>query len=383
MICIIVYITFSVFNGIHCDIQNNSSSLSNEINKVPELFTPLQIRNVTLRNRICVTPMSMYSSVDGMASDFHFGHLQSFALGGAALVMTEATAVAPDGRISPKDSGLWKDQHIPPFARIVQQIKTFGAVPGVQLGHAGRKGPSPLAYGNHIWKVPKEATLEDLQTVRKAFVSAAGRAVRAGFEILELHFGNGYLVHQFLSPITNKRTDSYGGSLENRMRLALEIAGAVRQVLPETVVLGVRVSVSDLVSNGWDIPQTIELAKELKKLGVDFLSCSSGQLVPRTQTNGMNKYVFQVPSAGLINRLSGIMTAAVGQIIDPKYAEKIVKDKTASLVMIGRAMLNNPHWPYHAADVLGAPNSVQYPDQYGYVVGDKEWRDLLLDNSRK
>ncbi|CAG2101699.1 unnamed protein product, partial [Medioppia subpectinata] len=295
------------FKSVNDTLNDEQNKLS-LVNKVPALFTPLTIRNVTLRNRICATPMSMYSSRDGMASDFHFGHLQSFALGGVALVMTEATAVTPEGRISASDCGLWSDQHIRPFARIVDQIKSFGAIAGIQLGHSGRKGscevlwaggeslsdgkggwptiaPSPLAFGNQIWKVPKEATIDDLLDVRKAFIAAANRAVKAGFQVIELHFGNGYLVHQFLSPVTNKRSDRYGGNLENRMRLALEIAGAVRETLPDTTVLGVRVSVSDLVSNGWDIPQTIELAKELKALGVDFMSCSSGQLVPRSQTN--------------------------------------------------------------------------------------------------
>ena len=195
-----------------------------------------------------------------------------------------------------------------------------------------------------------------------------------------MQFGNGYLVHQFLSPISNKRTDSYGGSLPNRMRLSLEIATLVRQSVPQSVVLGVRVSVSDFVTNGWDIPQTVELAKELKKIGVDFLTCTSGLLVPSSLSNGMDKYAVQVPSAGLIHELTGIMTAAVGRIISPKYAEKIVTLNTASLVMIGRAMLNNPHWPYVAADQLDARPFVQYPKQYGYVIGDNQWRDMLMES---
>ncbi|XP_054157594.1 NADPH dehydrogenase-like [Oppia nitens] len=379
----------------------NNSDGEPEHQNLPVLFTPITIRNVTLKNRICVSPMSMYSAADGFISDFHFTHLLSFALGGAGLVMTEATAVTPDGRISPRDLGIWKDQHIKPWTQLAKTIKLFGAVPGIQLGHAGRKGStevlwaggesltdekggwpvigaSPLAYGLHIWKIPKEATIEDLENLMKAFVLAAKRAVKAGFEVIELHFGNGYLIHQFLSPVTNKRTDSFGGTLDNRMRLAIKTARMVRDAIPLNVVLGVRVSVSDLVANGWDIPQTIELAKELRRVGVDFLTCSSGQLVPTSQTNGMDKYVFQVPSAGLINKLTGLTTAAVGKIIDPKYAEKIVSKKTASLVMIGRAFLDNPHWPYRAADILSVPTTaVDYPKQYGYAIGDNEWRDLL------
>ncbi|CAG2180493.1 unnamed protein product, partial [Oppiella nova] len=307
---------------------------------------------------------------DGIVGDWHLVAYGSYARGGAGLVMCEATGVEARGRITPACSGLWDDSQIEPWARITRFIKQQGSVPGIQLTHAGRKastvvpwvnrgqsidnkdggwdtiGASPIAFGEGreaVWKVPKEATHEDLDVIKAAYVSACGRAVKAGFEVIELHFAHGYLVSTFLSPITNHRTDTYGGCLENRMRLGLEIAHLCRQALPQHVVLGVRVSVSDYTPEGWDVSQTIEFAKQLKQLGVDFVDCSSGGVVANVDYHQCNTSDVQRQAARDVHRDVGIMTAVVGKVVDPMVAEKLLRETGADLIMIGRALLNNPH----------------------------------------
>ncbi|CAG2177311.1 unnamed protein product [Oppiella nova] len=373
------------------------------------LFSPITIRGVTLRNRICVSPMCQYSADEGLVNDWHLVNAGSFATGGAGMVMIEATGVEARGRISPGCPGLWTDTQIEPMARISRFLKSQGAVPGIQLAHGGRKastlppfvghdsigddkggwptiGPSAIAFGGPIGKVPKEATIDDIEEIKEAWVRAAQRAVTAGFEVghilvIELHFAHGYLVSTFLSPATNKRTDKYGGSLENRMRFGLEIARNIRHTLPDNIALGVRVSVTDYADQGWDVPQTIEFARELKALGIDFLDCSSGGVVGGVDYNPLNTNKIQIEIAGTIQREVGLATAAVGKIVDPHVAEAILQGNGATLIFMGRAFLNNPHWPYIAADQLTDEQAFKYPPQYDWCIGWKgmaKWRKAVL-----
>ncbi|MFI5356581.1 MAG: NADH:flavin oxidoreductase/NADH oxidase [Opitutales bacterium] len=349
------------------------------------LFTPLTIKSVTLRNRIGVSPMCQYSSTDGLASDWHLVHLGSRAVGGAGLVIAEATAVTADGRISPGDAGIWADRHVEPLARINRFIKEHGAVPGVQLAHAGRKasavrpweggghladtaggwpvvGPSAEAFGDGLNKVPRALTAADIAGVREAFVAASRRALAAGYAWLELHAAHGYLAHQFLSPLSNHRTDNYGGSFENRIRFLVETTRAVRAIWPEDLPFTVRLSCRDWVEGGWDIEQSVELARRLRAEGVDLIDCSSGGVVPRAKIPIGPGY--QVPLAERIRREAGIATAAVGLITDPRQAEAIVHDGQADLVLLAREFLRDAYWPAHAAAVLGAKGAVPPPRQY-------------------
>ncbi len=346
------------------------------------LFEPLKIRNVTFRNRVFVSPMCQYSSNEGVATDWHFVHLGSRAVGGAGLVMVEATAVSPEGRISPQDSGIWTDAQAASFLRITRFIKEQGAVPGVQLAHAGRKastdqpwnggGPVPIERGG--WKpiapsaipfdaghpMPKAMTESDIDSLVEHFVAAARRSADAGFEMVELHAAHGYLLHEFLSPLSNHRTDQYGGSLANRMRLPLRVAAAVREIWPSGLPMFVRISATDWAEGGWDLAQSIELSKELKKIGIDLIDCSSGALVPNVKIPvGPG---FQVPFAEAIRREAGIMTGAVGMITDAHQAEAILADGKADAVLLARKLLNDPYWPLHAAKELDA--SVKWPVQY-------------------
>ncbi len=346
------------------------------------LFEPLKIRDITFRNRIFVSPMCQYSSEDGAATDWHFVHLGSRAVGGAGLVMVEATAVAPEGRISPQDSGIWSDALAASFVRITKFIKQQGAVPGVQLAHAGRKastaqpwnggGPVPIDRGG--WKpigpsaipfdtgypVPREMSPADIDSLVEQFVAAARRSSDAGFEMIELHSAHGYLLHEFLSPLSNHRTDQYGGSLANRMRLPLRVAAAVREVWPTGLPMFVRISATDWAEGGWDLAQSIELAKELKKIGIDLIDCSSGALVPHVKIPvGPG---FQVPFAEAIRKEAGILTGAVGLITDAHQAEAILAEGKADAVLLARKLLSDPYWPLHAAKELGA--SVKWPVQY-------------------
>jgi 2,4-dienoyl-CoA reductase-like NADH-dependent reductase (Old Yellow Enzyme family) len=349
---------------------------------VTRLFSPLTLRDVTFRNRIFVSPMCQYSSEDGLPTDWHFVHLGSRAVGGAGLVMVEATAVAPEARISPGDSGLWSKKHAEAFSRITRFIKEQGAAPGIQLAHAGRKAstarpwdgglavppskggwtplaPSPLRFTDG-YPLPREMTETDISRTIGQFAAAAELAAAAGFQTLELHFAHGYLVHEFLSPLSNQRTDRYGGSLENRMRLALETAAACRAAWPAGLPLFVRVSASDWADHGWDLAGSIELARALKPLGVDLIDCSSGGAVPHARIPLAPGY--QVPFAEAIRREAGLPTGAVGLITRPEQAEDILKSGQADAILMARELLRDPYWPLHASKVLGV--DVPWPKQY-------------------
>lgn len=352
----------------------------------PHLFQPLTIKSVTLRNRIGVSPMCEYSSNDGVATDWHLVHLGSRAVGGAGLVIAEATAVSPEGRITPGDAGIWADKHVEPIARINRFIKDHGAVPGIQIAHAGRKAsaarpweggahlmdstggwpiiaPSALAFGDELKKVPRAMSEADIAHVQGEFVAAAKRSLAAGCEWLELHSAHGYLSHEFLSPISNERTDRYGGSFENRIHFLLETTRAVRAVWPERLPLTVRISCTDWVEGGWDIEQSIELARRLKAEGVDLIDCSSGGTVPDAKIPVGAGY--QVPFAERIRREAGIATAAVGCITEPTHANEIIRNGRADVVLLAREFLREPYWPRKAARALGHKDSLPGPIQYG------------------
>lgn len=349
------------------------------------LFQPLTIKSITLRNRIGVSPMCEYSSEDGAATDWHLVHLGSRAVGGAGLVIAEATAVSSEGRITPRDAGIWADKHIEPIARINRFIKQHGAVPGIQIAHAGRKAsaaapweggahlsddkggwqilaPSPLPFGGELNKTPREMTEADIRKVRNDFVAAAKRALAAGCEWLELHSAHGYLSHEFLSPLTNQRKDQYGGTFENRIRFLLETTHAVRAVWPDKLPLTVRISCTDWVEGGWDIEQSIALARQLKAAGVDLIDCSSGGTVPDAKVPVAAGY--QVPFAERIRREANIATAAVGQITEPTHADEIIRNGRADVVLLAREFLREPYWPLKAAQVLGQKKVLPIPNQY-------------------
>jgi 2,4-dienoyl-CoA reductase-like NADH-dependent reductase (Old Yellow Enzyme family) len=349
---------------------------------VSQLFTPLKIGDVSFRNRIFVSPMCQYSSHDGMPTDWHLVHLGSRAVGGAGLVMVEATAVTPEGRISPDDSGIWSDAHIEAFARITRFVREQGAVPGIQLAHAGRKASTDLPWhgGNPVgldargWEtvapsaiafadnfpLPSELSLSELDDVVTAFAAAAQRAQAAGFECIELHMAHGYLLHEFLSPLANQRNDEYGGSLANRMRLPLRVASAVRDVWPANLPLFVRISATDWVEGGWDLAQSVELCRHLKDIGVDLIDCSSGGMVPNAVIPAGPG--FQTPFAERIRNEVGIATGAVGLITAPEQAEHILRSGQADVVLLARELLRNPYWPLHAAKALHS--DVVWPLQY-------------------
>jgi 2,4-dienoyl-CoA reductase-like NADH-dependent reductase (Old Yellow Enzyme family) len=352
---------------------------------MPSLVDPFTLRTVSLRNRIGISPMCQYSSKEGVANDWHLVHLGSFAAGGAGLVMAEATAVSREGRITPGCAGLWDDGQIEPLARINRFIRTQGAVPGIQLAHAGRKGsaatpdrggahlteaeggwttiaPSPVAFGDDLPKVPREATLADIARLQAAFASAARRALAAGYAWVELHAAHGYLAHEFLSPLSNRRTDAYGGSFENRIRFLLETVRAVRAVWPESLPLAVRISCTDWVPGGWDLDQSVELARRLGPEGVDLVDCSSGGMVPNAKIPTGPGY--QVPFAERIRREARVATAAVGLITEADQADEIVRTGRADLVLLARELLRDPHWPLRAARALGRKDTLAPPVQY-------------------
>jgi 2,4-dienoyl-CoA reductase-like NADH-dependent reductase (Old Yellow Enzyme family) len=353
------------------------------------LFDPLQIRDILLRNRIVVSPMCQYSSTDGFASDWHLVHLGSRAVGGASLIFTEACAVSPEGRISPQDLGIWKDDHIAFLSRITRFLLSQGTVPGIQLAHAGRKAstPPPWHSGGFIpeseggWKpvAPSAIGFSDtyaqpaaldaagIQKVIKDFTAAATRASQAGFQVIEIHSAHGYLVHEFLSPLANHRTDSYGGSFENRTRLLLEVVTAVRRVWPICYPLFVRISASDWVPGGWDIEQSVALAELLGPLGVDLIDCSSGGMVPNAQIPVAPG--FQVPFADQIRQRTGILTGAVGMITNASQADAILNGDKADVVILAREFLRQPYWPLAIARDLGFP--VTWPVQYLRAAPDR------------
>jgi 2,4-dienoyl-CoA reductase-like NADH-dependent reductase (Old Yellow Enzyme family) len=349
----------------------------------PQLFQPLTLRSVTLRNRIGVSPMCQYSAVDGVANDWHFAHLGSRAVGGAGIVIVEATGVAPEGRITPGCLGLWNEKQIEPLARIAAFVKAHGAVAGIQIAHAGRKAsaalpwnggahlseaqggwetiaPSAIAFGGDLTKVPRAMTEADIARVQNDFVATAKRALAAGFNFLELHAAHGYLFNEFLSPLANQRTDKYGGSFENRTRLLLDTTRAVRQVWPDNLPLAVRISAIDWMPDGWQIEDSIALAKLLKAEGVDLMDCSSGGVVPDAKITVAPGY--QVPFAEKIRHGANIATAAVGFITEPKQAEEIIASGQADLVLLARQFLRDPYWPAHAARALGY--KLTPPNQY-------------------
>jgi len=338
-----------------------------------QLFSPLTLRGVTLRNRIAMSPMCMYSAgEDGLATDFHLGHLLSRAVGGVGLVLTEATAVEPRGRISVNDLGLWNAEQVEPLARIVRACRAQGAVMGVQLAHAGRKAWSPAkGRGPAVpvapsalpfdldWVAPQELTGPEIAGIVAAFRDATQRALAADFDLVEVHAAHGYLLHQFLSPLSNRRTDEYGGSLENRARLPLAVVDAVREVLPESRPLLVRLSCSDWVTGGLTLEETVEVARWLKGHGADVMDCSSGGGTPVAPPTGPG---YQLPFAERIRREAGVATMAVGLITAPELAEEIVRNGRADLVAMGRELLRSPYWPLQAARVLGA--EIAWPKQY-------------------
>jgi 2,4-dienoyl-CoA reductase-like NADH-dependent reductase (Old Yellow Enzyme family) len=352
--------------------------------RMPHLFEPLTIRAVTFRNRVGVSPMCQYSCVDGFANDWHLVHLGSRAVGGAGLVIAEATGVEARGRISPGDLGIYKDEHIAPLARVAEFIAQQGAVPGIQLAHAGRKASTavPWAGGKSLSKaeggwdilaasalafaegyaVPAEATATELISIRRQFVAAAGRAKQAGFQYLELHAAHGYLLHGFLSPLSNQRTDQYGGSFDNRVRLLLELVRDVRAAWPAEHVLGVRLSCTDWVEGGWSSDDTVRLARLLELEGVDVLDCSSGGNVPKAVIPVGPGY--QVPFAEAVKRAtSKLRVAAVGMITEPQQANDIIRQEQADFVFLAREVLRDPYFPRSAAKALGYP--LTPPAQYG------------------
>jgi 2,4-dienoyl-CoA reductase-like NADH-dependent reductase (Old Yellow Enzyme family) len=357
--------------------------------EVPEidLLSPLTIRGVTLRNRIVVSPMCQYIAKEGMADDWHLVHLGSRAAGGAALVFVEATAVTRDGRITHGDLGIWTDAHAEPLARIARFVHSQGAVPGIQLAHAGRKascdlpwkggaglttpeasgwpvvGPSAIAF-DESYPAPKALSEAEIDGLVQAFELGTKRALGAGFRIIEIHAAHGYLLHEFLSPLSNRRTDSYGGSLENRMRLALRVAAAVRKLVPAELPVFVRISGTDWAEGGWDIDQSVVLATRLKELGIDLIDVSSGGLVPKARIPVGKGY--QVPLSRKIRSEASIMTGAVGLITEAAYANEIVTGGDADLVFIAREMLREPYWALKAQQELGEEPC--WPISYGYAI---------------
>jgi 2,4-dienoyl-CoA reductase-like NADH-dependent reductase (Old Yellow Enzyme family) len=346
------------------------------------LLSPLPLREVTLRNRIAVSPMCQYSAEGGIPTDWHFVHLGSRAVGGAGLVMAEASAVTAEGRISPADTGIWSDAQADAWARIARFVAEQGAVAGIQLAHAGRKastdapwrGGRPLPEGEGGWQpvapsplqfaagyaVPRELDGDDIERVVGAFRDAAWRAERAGFQLVEIHMAHGYLLHQFLSPLSNHRTDEYGGSLDNRMRLPLAVARAVREAFPVDRPVFARISATDWVQGGWDLEQAVELARALGGHNVDLVDCSSGGSAPDAKVPLGPGY--QVPFAAEIRERARVATGAVGMITEPAQAEAIVASGQADIVFLAREMLRDPYWPFRAARELGAP--IEWPQQY-------------------
>ena len=350
---------------------------------MPQLFDPFSLKSVHLRNRIGVSPMCMYSAEDGVMNDWHLVHLGARAAGGAGLVIAEAAAVSPEGRITPGDVGLWADKHVEPLGRINRFMKRLGAVPAIQLAHAGRKAgaarpweggghlsvaaggwptvaPSAEAFGDSLDRVPRALTVEDIARIQSNFVAGAKRALAAGCEWVELHAAHGYLAHEFLSPLSNHRTDRYGGGFENRIRFLIETTQAVRAVWPERLPLTVRLSCTDWVDGGWHIEECVELARHLKQEGVDLIDCSSGGASPTANVPAGPGY--QVVFAERIRREVGIATAAVGLITRPEQADAIVRSGQADVVLLARELLRDPNWPLRAACALGVtpPTPLQY-----------------------
>jgi 2,4-dienoyl-CoA reductase-like NADH-dependent reductase (Old Yellow Enzyme family) len=347
---------------------------------VDPLFEPLSLRGVELRNRIALSPMCQYSARDGMPSDWHLRHYSERAIGGAALVMVEATAVSPEGRISPGDLGIWDDEHAEALGRLAAAIKACGARAGIQIAHAGRKASTSLPWEGDAWLPPEKggwvarapspipfgpgrpapSTLneEELEPLALAFAAAARRAAAVGFDLVELHSAHGYLLHEFLSPLSNARLDRYGGGLAERMRFPLEVAASVRGTLPESMPLFARISSSDWMEGGWDIVASVEYSRALKAIGVDLVEASSGGLVPDAKPALGPMY--QAPFARAIREGAGIATGAVGLITLPEEARSIIEGGTADIVLLGRLLLRDPYWPLRNAPADRRPAPKQY-----------------------
>lgn len=372
-----------------------------------QLFSPLTLRGVTLPNRIVLSPLCMYSGKDGVANDFHFAHLSTFARGRVGLIFAEATAVEPRGRITPRCLGIWNDEQVEAFKPITAFIEEMGSVPGIQLAHAGRKASSHTPWmggkpitaenalpGEELWPIvgpsatpvadgfqtPHQLTTEEIADLVDAFATAAKRSLEAGFKVIELHGAHGYLMHSFLSPLANTRNDEYGGDIHGRMRFPLEVAAAVRAVLPDEVPLFFRISAVDGPAEGWSIDDSVTLSKELAALGIDVVDCSSGGIAgaPRFRISDDGKPLgspldrglgFQVPYAEQVRNETDIKTMAVGVIVDPQQAEDILVDGRADLIALGRELMYNPFWSLHAAQALGEdPDFKMWPDQYSWAV---------------
>jgi len=370
-----------------------------------QLFTPLPLRGLTIKNRLVVAPMCQYSAKGGVANDWHFAHLARFGIGGFGLVIVEAAGVSPEGRISYGDLGLWSDAQIAPLARIVKFLHSQGAAAGIQLAHAGRKASTPVPFrpdvteaekaeiGYEAWEPiapstiihsartpgftkPRAMTLDDIQSFKENFIAAVGRAEEAGFDVVEIHAAHGYLLNQFLSPLANQRTDDYGGSRDNRMRLLLELTEAVRAAWPATKPLFVRISATDNHPDGWTVDDSVVLVERLKALGVDVVDCSSGGFDGAAFNP---KALYQVPLSAEIREKTGMATMAVGLITDPEEAESIIEHGEADLVAFARTALDDPQWPLHARHAL-VPSDDHYadwPKQAGYAVRAKD-RSLRL-----
>jgi len=346
------------------------------------LFSPIKIRGIEFKNRIFVSPMCQYSSEDGKPNDWHLVHLGSRAVGGAACVITEATAISPEGRISPDDLGIWDDSFIPSYKRITDFIKSQNSIPGIQLAHAGRKastyspwkGNGSLKNEDGSWQTiapsaipfaenfpqPKEMTIDDIHKVKNEFIKAAQRSIEAGFQVIEIHMAHGYLLHQFLSPLSNKRTDEYGVSLENRTRFAIEVAKEIRNNIPNNIPLFVRLSCTDWAESGWDIEQSIYLSKALKEVGVDLIDCSSGgNIIDAKIPAGIG---YQIPFSERIKKEAKMFTGGIGFISSPEQAENIIRTEQADIVLLAREMLRNPYWALHAAKKLNV--EIDWPKQY-------------------
>lgn len=349
-----------------------------------DLFEPLALRGVTLRNRIGVAPMCQYSCApDGLPTEWHLAHLHSRAIGGAGLVITEATAVAPEGRITPADLGLWSDGHLPGHARLARAIASTGAVPAIQLAHAGRKASSAAPWiggmaREHGWQAlgpsalampgmdtPRAMTEADIHRVIEDFAATARRAIAAGYRLIEIHAAHGYLLHSFLSPLSNQRNDGWGGDFAGRTRLLRQVVSVVRAAIPDEVPLAVRFSHTDWIEGGWSTEETVALARELKAAGVDLADVSSGGVLPAEIPMGPG---YQVPGAAAVRAGTGIVTAAVGLITEPQQAQAILDEGKADLILLARELLRDPYWPMRAAATLGRMEAMQMPPQY-----DRAW----------
>ena len=359
------------------------------------LFSELKIKDVTFKNRIGISPMCQYSSVDGVANDWHLVHLGSRAVGGAGLIIAEATAITPDGRITPHCAGLWNDEQIEPLKRNNAFIREHGAVTAIQIGHAGRKGsaaapwdggahlqdneggwpiiaPTDQAFdqdGTRLMKAPRQMSLDDINRIKDAFVDCAKRALEADYQMLEIHGAHGYLLHSFFSPLVNTRDDAYGGSQENRARMMLETVDAVREVWPEKLPLAVRLSAADWIDGGLTVEDNIEMSRWLLERGVDIIDCSGGGATPAARSSVGERTANQVDLAQQIRKEVGIKTMAVGEITEAKQAEEIIANGKADIALMARQSLRNPYWPIDAAKELGVETKPMMPVQNGFFVG--------------